>query len=497
MPIDMLSGTFSVRSRAQIRDKYLRDYRFRIPDADTSEQTQPYVDASCFADGLMPTEANAQLVALATSILTSKGKDLDDDGAELGVPRRPAEPSVGYLVCVASIGGALVTQGDQFRYSPSNLVLSCLTTKVYQSGDLIPVQALTTGPATNLPGGTSVTVTNPGPGLVGTLLVFTNTDGSGLSGGADAESDDSYRARLIDHLQTPPADGNEQAVVEVLEKIAGLAVEKGYVVPAIFGPGTKAVFFTVPPASQGASRQPNAAQLAIAQAAVEDAFSGDDGYFLASGSDHLVRVSVKVTWNAGGAGWVDAVPWPPFQAAPVLVMASAAPGAMDVGVASSTITAPTPGNSIALYNSVTRTFAVKRILTVTPVTPNVRYTLTFDMTTPGASDPTFVAAVAAIVSPWSPSASSIVAPILSYVDAQGPGEMVASFSDPGRRQRRYPPPAPNAWPSKIENRMVDGLFAFVSDAVIVEPTIPFATTVGTPGTLFYLHRTSDIGVFAE
>ena len=102
-----------------------------------------------------------------------------------------------------------------------------------------------------------------------------------------------------------------------------------------------------------------------------------------------------------------------------------------------------------------------------------------------------------VASPWSPSLSSVVEPILSYVDKQGPGEQQSTFGDVGLRQRRFPPPAPDAYPSKIENRILDSIFAVVADAEVVEPATPYATIVGTPGVELYVHAVSDIGVYPQ
>lgn len=113
------------------------------------------------------------------------------------------------------------------------------------------------------------------------------------------------------------------------------------------------------------------------------------------------------------------------------------------------------------------------------------------------SDTAFVPANGAMLSPWAASLPSLVEPVLTYFDAQGPGEMFASFSDPGWRKRRVPEPGPDSSPSKIENRMLDGLFELVSDVTIAAPTVPYATTVGTPPALAYLHRLTDLAIFPQ
>jgi len=497
MPVDRFSGKFVVKTRDVVRDNGRRDYQFHVPDALTDEGTQPFVDASVLADGLSPLYLDAQLAADATGSSTSSGAALDEDGAAIDCQRQPAGQATGFIVISAATGGGYIAAGTRLKYPPTNTVYKTLVSGVYLDQATVAVESELTGPSTNLDGGLTLQFINPPVGIGLLATVFKNTDGSGLSGGADAENDDDYRRRQAERRQNPPAAGNETAIVKAVEDIAGLAVQKGFAIPALFGPATMGVAFTMRPSVSGASRLPNGAQIALVSQIVTDAFPGDDGIIVLSGLDDPVVVGLKVTWKPTAVGWADAAPWPAFYTPQVTVNIGATASSATV-TSSATITAPQVGQSIGLYNPAKGGgFARKKISSVTTVSAGHTYTLAFDMTTPMASDPTFAPSAGALVSPWSDSLNDIVPPILKYFDYQGPGEMVASFADVGRRQRRIPLPAPDMFPSKVENRMVDGLFSNVEDAVIVLPTsIPLATTVGV-GMAFYLHKLGDLAAYPQ
>ncbi len=493
MPLDKLSGQLVVKTRDQIIEDYKRDHKFRMPDAAVGKNTQPHVDASIVADALLPIYANGTRLADATSILRSTGDDLTQDMIEIGRPRHPAVGGIGYVIIEASSGGGFIPENTELRDPISGDLYVTKGEDVYLPGDLCVVQGATTGPGTNKPAGTRLQWVSPPPGILGTCLVFENSDGSGITGGADEETDDECHAAVRELLSEPAASGNDADVIQFVQKLPGIAIQKCFAWPAVAGSGTYAVGFTMRPSVPGASRLPNAAQIAQVQAAVVAAFPGDDGVMVASGLDQTYAPCIRVRWGTDASNFVDAVPWPPYDATKVVVNGGAAPTATTVRLANCVV-APPVGKSIAFYDSTTRAFRPKRIATATVVAGST-YDLTFDMTG-NASDPSFVPSVGAIVSPYSPSMSSLVEPILNYGDRQGPGEMVASFLDPGRRQRRIPEASSTNWPSKVGNDLLDDVFELVGDATLVEPTTPFATTVGTLGLTFYLHRISDLGIFS-
>lgn len=501
MAIDKTDGAFPTKTRDQIRDDYIRDYQTRVPSADGSEGSHLWAEASAFADAEILNAYVASRVADAVARKTSSTEDLDALGAELDCPRLGDSKSTGYVSVVVRTGGALCIAGTTLKTRNGSSRFQTTVTGTYTSSTPLAIQALVAGTSGNLDAGTELIFESTPAGFNTSTTVFQNTDGTGLSGGAPAETNEQYNKRLDSVIANPPQAGNEAAVVKAIESIKGVGIEKGFAYPAIRGPGSMGIAFTMRPAAPGASRLPNGATIALVEQHVKDAFPGDDSILAAEGIEHPIRVSLKVTWAPAAVGWVDYAPWPSFSAVgPVLVDGGAAISASAFRVHSDDpFTAPTVGKSFGLYNSTTRLFVRKTILTVTEIAPGETYDLTFDTSTPGLSDLAFVPAAGAILSPWSESLNEVVAPILAYGDAQGPGEMVNVFGDPGKRERRYPPPDPTHWPSKFESRVTDDIhdLSVISDAVVVEPEVPAATNVGTPGATFHLHRVTDIGVFVQ
>lgn len=495
MPIDKLDGVFVVKTRDRVRDDYLRDFKSRVPTAKTDPKSQLYVEAQGFADALMPLYFDASLVADATSRFSSQGEDLDKEGEERGLARRGKTGASGYVVGTIASGGAFIPADSELRYVPQGLRFRVLVSATYFNGGLIPVVGITDGPATNLAAGTKLTWLNPPAGVGPTALVFENGDGSGLTGGANAQTDEEYRAALFELEANPPQSGNDAEIAAAVLGIPGLAVERAFVYPAILGPGTTGVAFTMRPAKLGASRLPNGAQIALVNATLTDAFPGDDGILVATLGPSAVNVAIEVAWGPGTTSWIDAVPWPAYASPKASVAASPAPTAIAFDI-DDCATAPMPGKTIALFDQTTKTFKRKRIATATFVSGST-YSITVDTTTTGASDTSFVPAAGAAVSPWSDSLDLLVEPMLTYFGKQGPGEMLATFNDPGRRQRRWPAPTANTWPSAVENRLVEGLFSIVSDAVLLEPAAPSQAPVGIPGTLAYLHELADFAVYPQ
>lgn len=495
MPIDKLDGTFTVKTRDQVRDDFLRDYKFRVPDADTSKDSQPFVDGSVLADQLGPLYANAQLLADGTTYRTARGTMLTKHAAALGRPRRPATGASGYVVIEAATGGGSILAGTELKYSAKNVRFKVLRSGVYLPGQVCAVTGIDSGAATNLPSGTKLSWLTPPVGILGTCLVFKNGDGSGLTGGAPEETDEELVKALDERYANPASSGNEAEVIQYVQKIAGLAIEKAFVFPCMNGPGEYAVAFTMRPSEVGASRLPNGAHISQVEADLKSSFPGDDGIMVATVSDHAFQIALKVRWRDAADGWFDIAPWPAYASPKVVVMASPAPTALTCRV-DKVVTAPTVGKNIAFYNATSKTFVVKRILTAVLFAGD-EWDLTFDPASSDGGSGGFIPAAGAIVSPWSVSLTGLIVPLLTYVGKQGVGEMRAAVDllDPGRRQRRQPEPAPETWPHAIANSITDDIFPLTADAVLSEPTTPFATTVGTPPLLVYLHKVSDIGIF--
>lgn len=489
----------AVKARDQIARDYARSYRIRNTAADVGPGTQVELDALTLADQLVVVYADAQTVGAATNVRGTFGARLTALAAADGLnpARLPAAGAVGFVAMQAVAGGALVLAGAVLKDPLTNMRFDVTTTGTYGNGAAVPIRGIDTGPATNLAAATSLAWQNPPIGAGPVALVVAQSDGSGLSGGRDEESDAELQDRIIAKRANPPAAGNVAAYIETLESIANLAVQKAFAYPAIKGPGTTGIAFTLRPAQPGGSRVPNAAELATALAVLVSTFPADDGILMATLQAQGVTPVLRVQWSRSASGWVDAAPWPAYVAGDKVHVDNAVTiGALTFRVTTgTTTTGPQVGQTVAVYDATSGRFKRKRIATVSTVVAGKSWDLTFTATN-AASDTAFVPANGAAVSPWSDSLDSLVAPVASHFDSLGPGEQSSVLPDPGRRLRREPE-SPAKWPSVVSNRMLTGVFALstVADAQLVEPTVPYATIVGTPGALSYLLSLSDLAAF--
>lgn len=498
MAADDLTGKLPLVPRDEAAARYRRDYQLRVPLADVGPNTQPDVDARVFADQQMIVMAAAQTISDGTNLESARGKQVDRIGEREGVRRPQATGASGFVKIIASIGGGTIFEGDELA-PDSGLRFRCAVTAHYSGATPVPITGIDTGPATNLKPGTVLEWTNPRQGIGPQCTVLAQADGSGLSGGRNEATDVEYKALIVERRSNPPASGNDAEYQRAIEKTPGLAVRKAFTWPAIKGPGTIGVSFTLPPERPGGSRIPNPAQLGQVGANLEIVFPGDDGIFVVELLEQFVPVVLEVSWKKRAAGWADVSPWPTYLAGDLVrVNGAAAITATAFRLTTNTpTTAPQVGQTIGLYDAAQGKFRRKRFATVTEVIAGRSWTVTC-VTTNNASDTTFVPAPGQIVSPWSESLDALVAPVVEYIDGMGPGEQVASFLDPGRRQRRQPE-NPEAWPSEITNRLIAPVQALpaVKDAVLLEPSVPFPTLVGIPGTVAYLIRLGDLAAFAQ
>jgi len=104
----------------------------------------------------------------------------------------------------------------------------------------VPVQASIAGSAANLAAGTSLSLLSPVAGLAtrGTILA------PGISGGADAESDASLRARVLERKRAPAHGGNTADYV-AWTKAALPGVTRVWVTAEAMGPGSVTVRFVM------------------------------------------------------------------------------------------------------------------------------------------------------------------------------------------------------------------------------------------------------------
>jgi hypothetical protein len=514
MPLDPLPGQLVVPTRSQSRDLILRDWGIRNPAAVLTTGGEPYLKASIFADAVVPLYANAVAIAKNTSRSTMTGVALDNEAQSLGTQRLGAVGASGSVTIGASSGGTKIFAGDLLTIGA--FTYQCLQTAIYQDQAPVPIQGVSTGPATDQDPGTIGQWQIPRPGSAASCTVTTQTDGTGLDDGHDAETDDQLRQRLNYIAANPPASGNDAEIQELALRCPGLFLEQVFTYPAALGPSSTCVVFTLSATQSGGNRIPNSTQIGLMQAWLQAPGNLPADLTILVGTLVPQNVSVVLLpdWVAGVAGWIDAQPFPPYTSPDAQIAAPT------TGTTSptyfriiNTVASPQVGQNLALYDAPNQTFRRKKVLTVAS-DGGGGYDVTVD-TTNSISDTSYTPNVGQYVSPWSDSLDTLVPPVVAYMSTLGPGEQFSSFPDPGSRQHRNPV-SPGSYPNVLSARILAGPSTqpFVPvgqtppaplptlattpallDVTVQEPSLPFATSTGFPGVGSYMQVLGDLAAY--
>lgn len=131
------------------------------------------------------------------SPLTCELERLYDWAALYGVDRLTATATVGYVLATGVVG-TQVLAGTQLR-GPNGLDYTVLAAVVLGAGATsVSVRCDTTGSGGNLSAGQSLTLVDPIPGCANAMTI----DAAGLTGGAEDENVDDWRARVAEEWQT-------------------------------------------------------------------------------------------------------------------------------------------------------------------------------------------------------------------------------------------------------------------------------------------------------
>jgi uncharacterized phage protein gp47/JayE len=255
---------FQYPTLAELRDRIRRDFNARIPGADALLRVSNLrVVADVFA-GLVTRHYQYQ-VWLSRQLFpdTAEQPFLDRWAAIWGVTRREAVAAVG-SVAVTGAAGAVVPagtewqRGDRVRYAAVEGA-----TLAADGTATAAVLATEPGELGNAAAGTSLTTTASVPGLAWEALVAP----PGCVGGADAETDEELRFRLLARIQAPPHGGAASDYILWTLEIPG--VDRAWVYPLEGGGGTVVVRFTMLPTIRPPDGIPTPADVAVVAAHLE------------------------------------------------------------------------------------------------------------------------------------------------------------------------------------------------------------------------------------
>lgn len=166
---------------------------------------------------------------------TAEAEWLDWHGNRWGVPRTPAAPATG-TVRLTGNDGAAIAQGTVVQRSDGMQYETTQAAVIAAGEALVPVQALTAGQTSSTSINTALTLTSPVAGVNAQATASTE-----VSGGADVEDDEAYRARILARIRKPPHGGRKEDYIDWAKEVPG--VTRVWVYPGEQGAGSVVVRF--------------------------------------------------------------------------------------------------------------------------------------------------------------------------------------------------------------------------------------------------------------
>lgn len=489
----MADEKLEVPTRQELVRRYERDYLLLNPEARVGENTLPGIDARALSDQLLPIYAEAVRLSTARDLDSTTGAELVAWATDLGLPGRlPATGASGAVQVTTSVGGATILAGAKLRHTPSGRRYQAILSGLYETDDYVSIIGIDTGPLSDLPPGTILDWAAPPFGLAQTAVVVEQSDGSGLTGGRTEETDEDIRARIRAELAEPALAGNAADYRKQALKTPGIAIQAVFTYPAVLGPGTIGLAFTLRQGTAGASRRPNATQIALVRSHLVGVMPADDSLFMYAVLDDPVDLVLRVRWARGAAGWANTDPWPTVEG-DVFVDGAFTPTARTFRLSAvGGIAPPRPGHVIAFWNAAEGVFVRKTISAVTPIFGS--WDVTCDAL---GSDGSFVPAANDRPCPWSESLAVLKDPLIAEFDKLGPSDHEAVAFDTGGLRQRREPAGYSAFPYEISGRILMPLYDVpaIDDVRVSSPLLPHIPSVGIPGSTAYLPSLRSLRAF--
>jgi uncharacterized phage protein gp47/JayE len=177
----------------------------------------------------------------------------------LSTPRKSAAYAVG-VVRIGGTDGIVIPIGTKLKRADGQAYLTTAEATINNGAAEMPVIADVVGQAGNAEAGTVLRLDSPVAGVKSTATVTS----AALTGGADAESDESLRARLLDRIKEPPMGGAAHDYVAWALEVPG--VTRAWCYPGEMGDGTVTVRIV---RDGDAYLIPDAAEIAAVQAYID------------------------------------------------------------------------------------------------------------------------------------------------------------------------------------------------------------------------------------
>lgn len=294
----------------ELRDAILRAIRLGFAriglDANTLEGSENFIRADAFARIAAQAFANNKIGLRQYHPLTATGQQLIDIAALFGVLERNPNKASGYVGIVCT-GTVVIPSGYQGT-APTGEKYQTVAVNTVGTGAEILIQAVNVGTATNLDPGTIITWDSS---AVGNLSQKATVAAGGIVDGADADTEEELRSRLIDRLAFPGVGGNWSQVKSICEN-ASAAVSTAYVYEAARGPSTLDVAIVRNEGDRTLGTNTINTVAAALTAELPGHAKINVTSVLEQGLDVVLRATLPLPASSGGngGGWRDGAPWP-------------------------------------------------------------------------------------------------------------------------------------------------------------------------------------------
>ena len=221
-----------------LHERIARDFSGRLLDGATLlRRSVLAVLAKVWAGACHTLHSVLAWLYLQVFVDTAEGEYMERWAGVWSLSRLPAAAAAGDVVFTGQ-DGAVIPAGTLLQHQASGLQYALEDRAVIADGSaLVRVIAVETGAAGNLDAGEQLQLLSPIAGVESVAVVQTG----GLTGGADAESDDALRARVLERLRQPPRGGSMADYVRWAREVPG--VTRAWCYPMHMGIGTVGVCF--------------------------------------------------------------------------------------------------------------------------------------------------------------------------------------------------------------------------------------------------------------
>lgn len=489
----------------EIRDDFLVDVRLEARKfADESQVdriTRPGTDWHILATAVgnlgILQYSNIQKADINSNLLTATGESLDEIRASFGLAEISPAPATGSVVVTIPASGATANFNNDQLVLPNGrrAQVDGVHISVPDQGE-VPVITIDKGSDCNAEAGTVVRFVSPPINVRSEAKVSTNDP---LTGGADEETDERKRDRILNRLRNIPAGGNWGFVVETsLNALA--TVQYAFVYPALGGPGSTKVALVkdIDPDQYDFSRALSAQATSIVRNALHANMPDEMEIVVSSVIEQQTNVAISavlpnaVTAGGNGFGWLDATPWPQSFGGPVLINAVSNGGkTIDILTAS---TAPIAGQThIAWWSRVDQAFYVRLIVSFVVIGGG--YRITFDEALTDHNNAT--AQVGEYISPAAVNSTQYGKTWQTSMRRTGPGESTTDVNRLPRALRR--PFATEDWYPSLSVKQLNEMSSAHSEISDLSWLYRSATspTTATPTTGPYILVPGHFGIYKQ